>query len=98
MPHILEDVIETQSLTLITLQMLTVLGHGQQPPRLPYQFSLENDFQEALPHAYRLIQLSKEFLKQKQAEKDAEAERYWASPEGQKRRAEIMGRFKEKEK
>jgi hypothetical protein len=49
---------------------------------------LEQAFREALLQALRLIELSKEFLKQKKAERNA----YWQTPEG---RAEREARWAE---
>jgi hypothetical protein len=50
MSHILEDTLEIERLVLVTIQLV-------QPP-----YS-ETAFQEALPKAYRLIELTREFLK-----------------------------------
>jgi hypothetical protein len=49
---------------------------------------LEKAFQEALPKALRLLELTEEFLKQKEAERSA----YWNTPE---RKAEREARWAE---
>jgi hypothetical protein len=83
--HILEHAIEVERLALITLQ----LSNAAQCPEV----GLEKAFQEALPKALRLVELTEEFLKQKEAERNA----YWETPEGKKefeaRRAEIKARY-----
>jgi carbamoylphosphate synthase large subunit len=54
---------------------------------------LEKAFQEALPKALRLLELTEEFLKQKEAERSA----YWNTPERKAERearwAEIRARY-----
>ena len=80
MSHILEPTLEVERLVLVTIQLI-------QPP-----YS-ETAFQEALPKAYRFIELTKEFLEQKEKEQEIENERYWNSEEGKKRKAEVERRF-----
>ena len=83
--HILEHTIEVERLALITLQ----LSNAAQCPEV----GLEKAFQEALPKALRLVELTEEFLKQKEAERRA----YWDTPEGKAKRearwAEIKARY-----
>ena len=54
---------------------------------------LEKSFQEALPKALRLVELTEEFLKRKEVEKNA----YWDTPEGkakrEKRWAQLKARY-----
>jgi hypothetical protein len=83
--HMLEHVIEVERLALIALQLTNAA-------RCP-EVGLEKAFQEALPKALRLVELTEEFLKQKQAERSA----YWDTPEGKAERevrmAEIKARY-----
>ena len=81
MSHILEDTLEIERLVLVTIQLIDAKECS------------EDTLQEALPKAYRLIELIKAFLTEKQKEREAEAERYWKSEEGKKRRAEVEARF-----
>ena len=54
---------------------------------------LEKSFQDTLPKALRLVELTEEFLKQKDAERNV----YWDTPEGKAKRearwAEIKARY-----
>ena len=83
--HILEHTIEVERLALITLQ----LSNAAQC----LEVGLEEAFQEALPKALRLVELTEEFLKQKEAERNA----YWHTPEGKAERetrwAEIKAKY-----
>ena len=83
--HILEHTIEVERLALIALQ----LTNAAQCPEGEW----EKAFQDALPKALRLVELTEEFLKQKEAERNA----YWDTPEGKAKRearmAEINARY-----
>jgi hypothetical protein len=86
--HILENALEIERLALIALQLIDPKpGNGE---------DLEKKFELALPEAYRLLQLTKEFLDKKEEERDA----YWRTPEGKKKfeamRAGARKRFGEK--
>ena len=61
--HILEHAIQVERLALIALQLTNAA-------RCP-EVELEKAFQEALPKALRLVELTEEFLKQEQAERNA---------------------------
>ena len=78
MSHILEEPLEIERLVLVTMQLI-------QPP-----YS-ETAFQEALPKAYQLIELTKQFLKEKEEERQKEAERYWNSEEGKEAQSGSRG-------
>jgi hypothetical protein len=62
-------------------------------PKPGNEEDLEKDFQLALPRAYRLLQLTTEFLDKKEEEREA----FWRTPEGKKKfeamRAEFRKRF-----
>jgi hypothetical protein len=51
------------------------------------EVGLEKAFQEALPKALRLVELTEEFFKQKEAERNA----YWNTPEGKAKRETRWG-------
>jgi hypothetical protein len=86
--HILENALEIERLALVALQLID--------PKPRNGDDLEKEFQLALPKAYRLLQLTKEFLDEKEEERAA----YWRTPEGKKKfeamRAEVRKRFGEK--
>jgi hypothetical protein len=82
--HILDKPLEIERLTLLAIQMVD-------DSRRPME-ELEPAFTEALPKAYRLLQLTEEFLAEKDKEKEAADVAYWSSPEGLARLAEIKGR------
>jgi hypothetical protein len=71
--HIIEDAIEVERLALIALQLIH--------PTQRTDAWLEKSFQEALPKALRLVELTEEFLKQKEDERLA----YWDTEEGKKK-------------
>jgi phage-related protein len=50
-------------------------------PKPGNEEDLEKDFQLALPRAYRLLQLTTEFLDKKEEEREA----FWRTPEGKKK-------------
>jgi hypothetical protein len=87
--HILEKPLETARLAAVALQLIDAKTC---PPG-----ALETAFKEALPQAYRLLQLTEQFLEQKEAEKEAAGVRYWASPEGLARLAEFRARYSAKD-
>ena len=66
--HILEHTVEVERLALIALQLTNAA-------RCP-EVGLEKAFQEVLPKALRLVELTEEFLKRKDAERNA----YWDTP------------------
>ena len=59
-------------------------------PRSVQSVWLEKSFQDTLPKALRLVELTEEFLKQKDAERNA----YWDTPEGKKEREERWAQIK----
>ncbi|MGA9580156.1 MAG: hypothetical protein WBV90_21270 [Terrimicrobiaceae bacterium] len=83
--HILEHVIEVERLALIALQLTNAARC--------LEVGLEKAFQEAPPKALRLVELTEEFLKRKEAERNA----YWDTPEGkaerEKRWAQLKARY-----
>ena len=83
--HVVEDAIKIERLALIALQLMDATHRTGA--------WLEKSFQEALPRALRLVELTEEFLKQKDAERNA----YWDTPEGKAKRearwAEIKARY-----
>jgi hypothetical protein len=70
--HVVEDAIRVERLAFIALRLMDA------PQRTGAW--LEKSFQEALPKALRLVELTEEFLKQKEDEKNA----YWRTAEGKK--------------
>jgi hypothetical protein len=80
--HILEHAIEVERLALLALQLI------ERPQRS--EPALEKSFREALPRALRLVELTEEFLKQKEAERNA----YWETPEGKAEREARLARFR----
>ena len=61
--HILENALEIERLALVALQLIDQKpGNGE---------DLEKEFQLALSKAYRLLQLTKEFLDKKEEERGA---------------------------
>ena len=62
---------------------------SRMPPSVPSAW-LEKSFQDALPKALRLVELTEEFLKQKDAERNA----YWDTPEGKEEREERWAQIK----
>ena len=74
-----------ERLALIALQLINVTQRSDA--------WLEKSFQEALPKALRLVELTEEFLKRKEVEKNA----YWDTPEGkaerEKRWAQLKARY-----
>jgi hypothetical protein len=90
MTHTLDKPLELERLASFALQMID--DKSQQLVSRPLE-GLESSFREALPKAYRLLQVAEEFLGEKEAEKAAEAKRYWESSEGKKRREEAIARF-----
>ncbi|MGA7905036.1 MAG: hypothetical protein WCC08_21420 [Terrimicrobiaceae bacterium] len=80
--HILEHAIEVERLALLALQLIE--GPQRSEP------ALEKSFREALPRALRLVELTEEFLKQKEAERNA----YWETPEGKAEREARLARFR----
>ena len=83
--HILEHTIEVERLALVAMQLMDATQRTGA--------WLEKSFQEALPRALRVVELTEEFLKQKEAERNA----YWDTPEGKAKRearmAEIKARY-----
>jgi hypothetical protein len=65
MSHLLDETLELQRLVLVALQLVAP------EQRRTGGFPLERAFREVLPDAYRLVQLAKEFLDQKEAEHQA---------------------------
>jgi hypothetical protein len=63
--HVVEDAIKIERLALIALQLMDATHRTGA--------WLEKSFQEALPRVLRLVELTEEFLKQKDAERNA----YW---------------------
>jgi hypothetical protein len=90
MSHILDKPLELERLASLTLHMI---DDKSQPLVSRSLEGLESSFREALPKAYRLLQVAEEFLEEKEVEKEAEGKRYWESPEGKKRREETIARF-----
>ena len=80
--HIIEDAIKVERLALIALQLIDATQRSDA--------WLEKSFQEALPRALRLVELTEEFLKQKDAERNA----YWDTPEGKAEREERWAQIK----
>ena len=83
--QIIEYAIKVERLALIALHLTNVTQRSDA--------WLEKSFQEALPKALRLVELTEEFLKQKDAERNA----YWDTPEGkaerEKRWAQLKARY-----
>lgn len=90
--HILDKPLEIERLAFLALAMLD----NSQPLLSRPIDHLEEAFKEALPRAYRLLELTEEFLSQKHQEKEAAGIAYWNSPEGRARMAEFKRRHKEK--
>jgi hypothetical protein len=88
--HILDKPLEIERLALLAIKMVD-------DSRRPMD-ELEPTFREVLPKAYRLLQLTEEFLAERDKEKEAAGLAYWSSPEGLARMAEIKGRFEGKER
>ena len=80
--HIIEDAIKVERLALVALQLMDATQRTGA--------WLEKSFQEALPRALRVVELTEEFLKQKDAERNA----YWDTPEGKKEREERWAQIK----
>jgi hypothetical protein len=91
--HILDKPLEIERLALVAFQMLD--DYSQPLVSRPIE-GPEQTFREALPKAYRLLQVTEEFLAEKDKEKETSALAYWSSPDGLARIAEIKGRFKDK--
>ncbi len=77
--HIIEDAIKVKRLALIALQLID-------PTRRSDEW-LEKSSTEAVPKALRLVELTEEFLKRKDAERNAR----WGTPEGKAKRERAMG-------
>ena len=88
--HKLEHVIEVERLALLALQLIDAPQRSEP--------ALEKAFREALPRALRLVELTEEFLKEKEAEGNA----YWETPEGKAKRearwAEFQARYKKRKR
>jgi hypothetical protein len=86
MSHMLSPEIECQTLAFLTVSLM-----DRKTPWTTVAFKL------ALPQAYECLQATKELLHQKAEEKGAEAEKYWNSEEGKRRREEVKKRLGIKE-
>lgn len=83
--HLLEKPLEIERLALLALQLVD-------------DKSSEEQFQAALPKAYRLLQLTEEFLDEKERQANEAAEEWRQSPAGQAFLAERQVRFEEMQK
>ena len=85
--HHSEDIIDNigiEQLTVVTLQLIE--------PKPRDQAVLEETFRTTLPTAFRLMELTRDFLDAK-SEEDAA---FWRSPEGQERAKRLAERWKKK--
>ena len=73
---------EIERLALVALQLIDAKQISE--------VALERAFREALPRALRLLELTEEFLKQKEVERNA----YWDTPEGKAKREKRWAEIK----
>lgn len=86
--HLLEKALEIERLALVTLQLIESKN----------TIAMEFAFEAALPQAYRLLQLTEEFLNEKERQAEAATEEWRQSPEGQAILADRRAKFDEMQK